>query len=283
MRASALRDRFLDDGYHLPVRVLSVAQAEAYRRRFEAFDESPRAAAMPDIHNDVYLFKPHLILKWADDLVHEPGVIDAAVSVLGDDILCWSAGLFRKAPHSQSYVSWHQDAVYYGLSPVDRVVRVWIALTPATMANGTMEFARGAHRLGLRPHRPADAADNLLTKGETAEIDIDRFERVPVELAAGEASMHHLHLPHASGANGTAEPRINLVVTYIAPVVSQAYGEDSAMLVRGEDRHGQFTLDPRPTRDFTPDAAAAHARAMRLRRQVFAAAAADNDRRERTA
>jgi non-heme Fe2+,alpha-ketoglutarate-dependent halogenase len=270
----SLREQFLNDGYHLPVRVLAPEAARAYRQRFVAFDESARARSFPDLHNDIYLFKPHLILKWVDELIHEPGVIDAAEAVLGNDILCWSAGLFRKLPNSPNFVSWHQDAVYYGLSPVDQVVRVWIALTPTTLANGTMEFARGAHKLGLRPHVPAGEADNLLTNGERVDINIDRFTRVPVLLEAGEASLHHLHLPHASGANATPEPRINLVITYISPDARQAYGPDSALLVRGVDRHRNYEPERRPAGDFTDEAITVHARAMALRRQVFANAAA---------
>ena len=267
------RNAFLRDGCQFPVRVLSSEQAADYRARFDAFDGSERARQIPDLHNDVYLFKPHLLLKWVDDLVHEPGVLDAAEAILGPNLLCWSAGVFQKVPHSPHHVSWHQDAVYYGLAPVDRVVRVWIALSPCTRANGTMEFATGAHRLGLRRHHPHQDESNLLTKGEEVAIDLSPFKIVPVELEPGEASIHHLHIPHASSANATDIRRVNLVITYIAPDVVPASGADSALLVRGTDTHGNFQAETRLDAEFSPNAVAAHARAIAMRRRVFAQAA----------
>ena len=269
-----LRTRFDADGYCFPVRALSEAEALDYRRRYEAFDASPRARAAPDLHNDIYLFKPHLFLAWADALVHDPGVLDVAEALLGPNLMCWSAGIFRKQPHSASHVSWHQDAVYYGLAPVEHVVRVWVALSPATVENGTMSYARGAHRLGLRPHHPVNDANNLLSNGEVVDIDISRFQTEAVLLEPGEVALHHLHAPHASGANATDEARVNLVITYISPDVRPACGHDSALLVRGRDDHHHFQAETRLQAEFDDEAVAAHARAMAIRRAVFAHAGA---------
>ncbi len=96
-----------------------------------------------------------------------------------------------------------------------------------------------------------------------------------MELDPGEASIHHLHMPHASGANRTDIRRVNLVVTYIAPVAVPANGADSALLVRGVDAHGNFEAESRLDAEFSPAAVKAHARAMALRRKVFADAASE--------
>lgn len=264
--------QFLDDGYIFPIRALSPQKAQSYRERFHAFDNSDYARNCDDIHNDIYLFKPYLLLGWVDELVHEPAVLDVAESVLGPDLLCWSAGVFQKSPRTTNYVTWHQDAVYYGLAPADHVVRVWVTLSEATMANGTMEYARGAHKTGLRRHIPLDHTDNLLSLGEEVEVDFDTYEKVPVNLQPGEVSLHHLHLPHASGPNASDNHRINLVITYISPDVRPDSGDDSALLVRGEDRYGNFTLESRLSDEFSPSAMAAHATAMDTRRRVFATA-----------
>jgi len=269
----ARRDAFLRDGYLFPVRVLSPERAEEYRQRFEDFAGSEHARAAGDLHRDIYLFKPYLVVGWVDELIHEPSVLDVAESILGPNLMCWSAGVFQKAPRSPHLVSWHQDAVYYGLSPVDHAVRVWIALSPATAENGTMTFARGAHTLGLRRHNPQEQAENLLSKGEVVEIDTDRFENVVVELEPGEASLHHLLMPHSSGPNRSDVHRVNLVITYVSPDVAPASGNDSALLVRGEDTHGHFQRERRLDSEFSPAAVAEHARAMALRRKNFAEAA----------
>ena len=46
---------------------------------------------------------------------------DAVESVLGPDLLCWGAQFFAKNAHDPSFVSWHQDATYWGLSSPDVV------------------------------------------------------------------------------------------------------------------------------------------------------------------
>ena len=265
-------EQFHEDGYVFPIRALSTGKAEDYRDRFNAFDRSERAKSFSDLHNEIYLFKPYLLLKWVDDLVHEPSVLDIAQSVLGPDLLCWSAGIFQKPPHTANYVSWHQDAVYYGLTPAENVVRVWVALSSATLANGTMQYARGAHKLGLRPHLPLEQTENLLSLGEVVDIDVDDYEKSTVLLKPGEASLHHLHMPHRSGPNGTDEHRINLVVTYISPDVRPDSEIDSALLVRGEDNFGHFNLEKRLDIEFSDGALEAHTNAMNIRRQVFATA-----------
>lgn len=276
-RTADVAAAFREDGYVFPVRVLSEEKAAAYRARFEAFDRSEAAREFADLHRDVYLFKPHLLLAWVDELVHEPTVLDAAADILGPDLLCWSAGVFEKAPRSPHIVSWHQDAVYYGLSPVDRVVRIWVALSPARVENGTMQFARTAHRVGLKPHRPQPAQNNLLSRGEVVELDVSQYDIVDVELSPGEASIHHLWMPHASGPNESDIRRVNLVITYIAPEVAPASGEDSALLVRGEDRYRHFAHERRPDAELSHLAREAHAAAMALRHRNFRYNAASSE------
>jgi hypothetical protein len=66
-------------------------------------------------------------------------------------------------------------------------------------------------------------------------------------LKAGEMSMHHLWIVHGSDANRTDTPRIGLAIRYVSPRVQQSSGgKPFAMLVRGEDRCGNFTLTERP-------------------------------------
>jgi len=112
-------------------------------------------------------------------------------------------------------------------------------------------------------------ADGLLSRGETIARAIDETSSIPVLLEAGEAAFHHLHTPHASGPNRTDRPRINLVITYLAPEVRPKGGRDSAMLVRGRDRFGHFEPETRPEADFAPAACAAHARAMAMRNAII--------------
>jgi non-haem Fe2+, alpha-ketoglutarate-dependent halogenase len=262
-------DHFRAEGYYFPHRVIPADEAAELCRQFQEFDGSPAARANPNLHADIYLFKPHLIFGWADRIVHHPGVLDAVESIVGPDILAWSAGVFKKDPQSAAIVTWHQDATYYGLDELDAIVRCWVALTPTRERNGTMRFAPRTHLLGVRPHRSASSADNLLSFAEEVEIDVDESKTVPVILDPGEASFHHLTLAHSSGPNMSDEPRINLVVTYIATRVKPLNESDSAMLVRGRDAFGYYDLERRPERGAESDALRRHQTAMDLRKRNF--------------
>jgi non-heme Fe2+,alpha-ketoglutarate-dependent halogenase len=261
--------RYRRDGFFFPHRVMSEAEAVGFAARFQAFDASERAKGYDDIVNQLYLLKPYLVLGWVDEIVHMESILDAVEGFVGPDILLWSSGLFTKPARSEAFVSWHQDATNYELDSAEGVVRVWVALTPASLANGTMRYAPGMHRLGQLRHADTVQDDGLLSRGETLEAEIDEATTVPVILQAGEAAFHHLHTPHASGANRSDQPRINLVITYIAPHVRPKRGLDSAMLVRGVDRFGHFEPEPRPEADFAPAAVEAHARAMAIRNAII--------------
>jgi phytanoyl-CoA hydroxylase len=57
-----------------------------------------------------------------------------------------------KPPLIGSEKPWHQDMAYFGWSPPERIVGVWIALDPATAENGCMQVIPGTHRAGPVPH-----------------------------------------------------------------------------------------------------------------------------------
>jgi non-heme Fe2+,alpha-ketoglutarate-dependent halogenase len=61
--------------------------------------------------------------------------------------------------------------------------------------------------------------------------------------------LHHVRLVHGSPPNPSNDRRIGFAIRYIPRMVGQLAGEDSATLVRGEDRHHHFMPEPRPTRD----------------------------------
>ena len=261
--------RYRRDGFLFPHRILPRDRALEIGGNFLAFTRSEAARRYPDPQNQLYLLKAHLIFRWADAIVHDPGLLDAVESLIGPDILVWSSGVFWKAPHSGSYVSWHQDSTNFELDDASGVVRAWVALTPATLENGTMRFAPGLHGKGQVRHVDRKAEGELLSRGETIDLAIDEATTVPVLIDAGEVSFHHLHTPHGSGPNASDHPRINHVVTYVAPSVRPLRGQDSAQLARGQDRFGHYAIEPRPKADLDPAALAAHESAMALRNAII--------------
>lgn len=240
------------DGFHFPLRVMSAAEARSFRDRLEMHERATGAPIAGNMRHKV-----HLLFTWANDLARHPAVLDAVEDVIGPDILCWSSTFFIKEAQSPSFVSWHQDATYWGLSTSD-VVTAWIALADAPVESGAMKFWPGSHLGPQLEHRDTFDANNLLSRGQEIAVKVPDGAGVDVALRAGEMSLHHVLLAHASGPNTTGDRRIGFAVRYIPPHVRQLKVRDSAMLVRGRDTHGHFDLEPSPMADLDPAAIAAH-------------------------
>lgn len=254
---------FERDGFLFPLRVMTREDAQAYRQRLEAYERSNGAPIASNMRHKV-----HLLFTWANALVHHPKILDAVEDVLGPDLLCWTSNFFIKEPGTPAFVSWHQDATYWGLSS-DEVVTAWVALSDAPVESGAMKFWPGSHRMEQLPHVDTFHDDNLLSRGQELAVRVPEAEGVLVPLQAGEISLHHVKLVHGSGPNSSGDRRIGLAIRYIAPHVRQLKTNDSAMLVRGRDRYGHFDPEPEPQADLDPAALAAHGDAVRRQLQAL--------------
>ena len=244
------------DGCVFPVRVLSAAQAAHYRHCLEQHEAIAGQPLQGNLRH-----KTHLLFTWADELVHNPEILDAVSDVIGPDILCWTTNFFIKESSSEGFVSWHQDSTYWGLDP-DDVVTAWVAFTDATPENGYMQFIPGTHKVEQLPHLDTFHRDNLLSRGQEIAVEVDTSKAVGIALRAGEMSLHHIKLVHGSEPNRSADRRIGLAIRYIPTYVRQTKVRDSAMLVRGIDKHRHFDPEPRPKADLDEAALAAHAEAV---------------------
>ncbi|BBK32358.1 chlorinating enzyme [Stella humosa] len=249
------------DGILFPIRVFPEHEMAGYRGRLAEL-EARDGGTISRPHNQ----KPHLLVPWLADLVRHPAILDAVEDVVGPDILCWGSGFFNKRGGDGTFVSWHQDATYWGLSESD-VVTAWIAFSASTPANGCMRVIPGTQDADQLPHADTFATDNLLSRGQEIAVQVDEKAAVDVVLAPGEMSLHHVKIVHGSERNDSDGPRIGYAVRYIPTRIRQLSGiRDSASLVRGVDRFDNFDHEPTPKGDFHPEAVAYHT-AM-LERQV---------------
>lgn len=254
-------------GYVCPLPALETGEAEDLRRRFDAL-RAQNGGTLPRSINT----RPHLVLKWLDDLIRDPRVLDPVESILGPDILCWASGFFAKAPGDGSFVSWHQDATYWGLSSSD-VVTAWIALTPSTTETGCLRVVPGSQSRQLA-HRDTFDGNNLLSRGQEIAANVDDAEAVDIVLAPGQMSLHHVLIVHGSQPNRGADWRIGFTARYIPTQLRQLSPlRDTAMLVRGNDRFGNFDLEQRPAADFAPEAVAYHREVQARLNKITAAGA----------
>jgi len=257
--------RYYENGYHFPVDVLSADEAGAYRRDLEDLEERIRGSKMG---NKSQLNYPHVIFRFANEIVRNPRILDVVEEIIGPDILVWGGTFFIKEPHTESYVSWHQDLRYWGLDDEDGQVSAWLALSPVTEANGCMRFVAGSHKGPLVDHEDTYGEDNVLTRGQQAAIEIDESATRKVELRRGQMSLHHGRLLHASAPNRSDERRIGYAMNFIAPHNRQVVAKrDFAMLLRGEDRFGHFEPVPPPESDLSAKAMDWHATILRAQNE----------------
>jgi phytanoyl-CoA dioxygenase PhyH len=269
LTASRLTDRdiarFHALGYYAPISVLSQDEALACRRKLEAFE-----AATGGPLSGPYRHKTHLLFAWLDALIRHPVLLDAAEAVLGSsDILVWGTSFFIKEARDPAFVSWHQDSTYWGLSHPD-VVTAWVALSASTIESGAMRVIPGTHTRDQLPHRDTFDKENLLSRGQEVLVEVDEREAVDLPLRPGQASLHHVRLVHGSEPNRSDDRRIGVAIRYIPTYVRQTSGNsDSAMLVRGTDRFGNFELEQPPARDVDPETVLALERHARVTGQSF--------------
>ena len=236
------RDAYHRDGFLSPLPAFTRAEAQAFRAELEAVEannperEKAARAGLPVTH------------AWAWDLVHDRRIVDPVTDVLGEDVLLWSMDWFIKEP-GPSYVSYHQDATYWGLYPY-HVLTAWVALSDAGPKTGPMKFIPGSHRGPLYEQDDTFERDNLLSRGQRVKTEVDDEISVLAPLGVGEMSIHDVCIIHGSEPNLTSDRRIGMVLRYCATDVKQTKVDgDRAILVNGVDRYGHFEAIPRPGTD----------------------------------
>ena len=189
---------------------------------------------------------------WLWQLIAHPACVAAAQQQIGEDVVCWSTHLLIKEPGSGFDVPWHQDAPYWNMHPSSRMAAaVWLALDDVDEESGTMSVLPGYHRHGALP-RVLDARKYFAQHIDPDALPADVEQRkVTYRMKAGEAALHHVLVPHSSGANRSDRWRRVIVLRYIAADAELGVGDwrdyrgegapfpREYFLVGGEDRLGR--------------------------------------------
>lgn len=235
------------NGYFFPIQVFTESEGATYRSAYFEYiaqkNEELKALA-PREHYRV-LSETHAALPWVYAIAAHTAVLDVVEQLIGPNILIWSSRWFSKMPGDKTYVSWHQDATYWGLSPL-RVATAWVALSESIPENGCMRVIPETHKMALLPQIETYSPDNALTRGQEIAVEVDEKRAVDIVLRPGQMSLHHVLIVHGSKANTLDKPRIGIAIRYIAPEVKQDGQRSVAMLVRGEDHYGNFDLIEAP-------------------------------------
>jgi hypothetical protein len=256
-------EQYWRDGFVPRIRVMSRADAERARAALEDYESRTGGPLRGNLRH-----KAHLLFPFLSEIVRNGRILDAIEDLYGPNLLCWTSNFFIKEARNPAFVSWHQDATYWGLSAPD-VVSAWVALTPSNSANGAMGVMPGSHRMQQLPHRDTFDKNNLLTRGQEIAVEVDESKAFYLDLEPGEASLHHVLLVHGSPPNPSNERRIGFAIRYVPTSVRQLHGEDSATLVRGVDTFHHFEHEPLPTREMEPELVALHKQITERNAQIL--------------
>ena len=203
-------DRYHEDGYVIPEYRLPEETLQDIRADYDR---------LLTRHPEFRDYCPMLLrydlsfLNYARD----PNILDMVAQVIGPDIILWNSSFFAKPAVNGKKTPWHQDGEYWPLRPL-ATCTVWLAIDEATVENGCLKFMPGSHkRKELRPHR-TNKDPNFTLHQELLESEYDDDKAVPLELEAGQMSLHDVYLLHGSEANDSGKPRRGMTMRFMRHV-----------------------------------------------------------------
>jgi len=255
---------YWDEGLLFPKRVISEGEAARYLSDLESYEAESGSPV-----NGKWRYKSHLVFPWINRLMRQAQVLALAKALLGDDLMVWTTHIYPKEAGDGRFISWHQDSAHWGLDS-NRVLTIWVALTEVNAENGCMRMLPGSHKKGIVPHRDTWDQNNILTRGQTIAQKIIEKNTVQVELKAGEASLHHVDMFHASNPNISTSRRVGVAIRFITPDARQTrIDEDYATLVCGQDRFGHFKREIAPETTMSSEAVVFHERVAELQGKIY--------------
>ncbi|GAA3688706.1 hypothetical protein GCM10022224_062720 [Nonomuraea antimicrobica] len=144
-------------------------------------------------------------------LATSPAMGRTAVRLLGvRAVRVQVTNLLVKEAGEHGATEFHQD---FPWMPMDRsgMLTVWLALADVPADMGSLRFYDGSHRhgvLGRSFTRPGD--DQLSQHPWIEELALSP----PLDLQAGDATVHHALTVHGAPANRRDRPRLSFAVTY---------------------------------------------------------------------
>jgi non-heme Fe2+,alpha-ketoglutarate-dependent halogenase len=236
---------FNRDGFIRPVPLFDDAEINDLRLYFDALLEKTLAAG----GNSYSIATAHRKYGRVWDLIRHPKIVACVKDLLGENVVGWGGHVFCKLPRDGKRVDWHQDAVYWPLTP-SKTVTVWLAIDDADTQNACMRFIPGSHRHGPLTHLPSSAAEENVLNLKVA--DPLGYGGTPVDdvLTAGEVSLHNDLLLHGSEPNDSDRRRCGLTLRYCAADVRAYLGwTEKGIVVAGEDRDHHWLDAPRPAQE----------------------------------
>lgn len=138
-------------------------------------------------------------------------------------VACFRAMFMNKPAGKGTPLAWHQDR----WTDLDRdpMITIWIALDPATVANGCVQILPRTHHHLVNP----DDSSGFLTPAQS-EAALAQAKPIFLELQAGEAVLLHNWLLHASEVNKSGIARRAFSICYMDAATQSKRGEQFSVI-----------------------------------------------------
>jgi ectoine hydroxylase-related dioxygenase (phytanoyl-CoA dioxygenase family) len=118
--------------------------------------------------------------------------------------------LIKEPGGGHGATDFHQD---FPWMPMDRsaMLTIWLALVDVPADMGSLRFYTGSHRYGILGRSFTREGDDQITQHPwLKELELSP----PLDLKAGDATVHHALTVHGAPANRRDTPRLSFTVTY---------------------------------------------------------------------
>ncbi|MFN7166783.1 MAG: phytanoyl-CoA dioxygenase family protein [Pannonibacter sp.] len=151
------------------------------------------------------------VAAWKQDLGVREVAFDSALPEIVGQLMgaayvnFWEDTTFVKAPHTRQKTAFHQDLAYFQIQG-DQCVIVWIALDPADLENGVLQYVRGSHLWG-KTYAPnvfvsqTPFASSPEARAPDIEASPEAYDLVSFDVSPGDVIIHHVKTLHGAGGN----------------------------------------------------------------------------------
>lgn len=228
-------ERFHATGFLGPFSVFNETEAERLRERIDRETEEPGPADSVKMHR-------HLDSPAVYQVCSHPEIVRRIQSLYGENLLLWASILFDKSPGSEE-IPWHQDTVYFDVSP-PVTVTAWVALTESSTSNGCLQLVPGSHRERV----PHETDDSYRYFDVVVDSDADQTERaIDMEMDPGDCLLFTEQVLHRSRPNTSENRRFGLSARITVPF-ARVNADQPAIQISGSDEFGINPLTEPPSR-----------------------------------
>jgi len=178
---------------------------------FVSRDDPTKPAKFPSLHDPRH-YAPGLLKT-----VYHERTLELARQLLGPQAALYGEhALLKPGPHGPE-TPWHQDEAFRSPDFVYNELSIWLALQPATIENGCMQFIPGSNKWDVLEHR-SPGGDKTLHPLECCG-DFARDQAVAEPLDPGGITVHDARTLHFTGPNTSPSPRLAYILIYNTPPV----------------------------------------------------------------